>query len=46
MDYIVNKNGEFNVPCGKYKNPTICDSKNLRNLSFLIRKVEFNMEII
>lgn len=39
--YRVNKNGEFNVPCGKYKNPTICDSKNLRNLSFLIRKVEF-----
>jgi len=39
--YRVNKNGEFNVPCGKYKNPTICDSKNLRNLSFLIRNVEF-----
>ena len=39
--YRVNKNGEFNVPCGKYKNPTICDYKNLRNLSFLIRNVEF-----
>ncbi len=39
--YRVNKNGEFNVPCGKYKNPTICDPKNLRNLSFLIRNVEF-----
>lgn len=39
--YRVNKNGEFNVPCGKYKNPTICDSKNLRNLSFLIRNVKF-----
>ena len=39
--YRVNKNGEFNVPCGKYKNPTICDSRNLRNLSFLIRNVEF-----
>lgn len=39
--YRVNKNGEFNVPCGRYKNPTICDSKNLRNLSFLIRNVEF-----
>lgn len=37
----VNKNGEFNVPCGKYKNPTICDSENLRNLSYLIRNVEF-----
>ena len=39
--YRVNKNGEFNVPSGKYKNPTICDSKNLRNLSYLIRNVYF-----
>ena len=39
--YRVNKNGQFNVPCGKYKNPTICDSKNLRNLSKLIQNVVF-----
>ena len=39
--YRVNKNEEFNVPCGKYKNPTICDSNNLRNLSYLIRNVVF-----
>lgn len=39
--YRVNKSGEFNVPCGKYKNPTICDSNNLRNLSYLIRNVVF-----
>ncbi len=39
--YRVNKNGEFNVPYGKYKNPTICDSNNLRNLSYLIRNVVF-----
>ena len=39
--YRVNKNGKFNVPCGKYKNPTICDSNNLRNLSYLIRNVNF-----
>ena len=39
--YRVNKNGEFNVPCGKYKNPTICDYKNLRNLSSLIKNVIF-----
>lgn len=39
--YRVNKSGEFNVPCGKYKNPTICDSKNLRNLSGLIKNVVF-----
>lgn len=39
--YRVNKSGDFNVPCGKYKNPMICDSKNLRNLSYLIRNVDF-----
>ena len=39
--YRVNKAGEFNVPCGKYKNPTICDFKNLRNLSSLIKDVTF-----
>ena len=39
--YRVNKNGKFNVPCGKYKNPTICDSNNLRNLSYLLRNVNF-----
>lgn len=39
--YRVNKNGKFNVPCGKYKNPTICDSSNLRNLSNLIKNVTF-----
>ncbi len=39
--YRVNKNGEFNVPCGKYNNPTICDENNLRNLSLLIRNVVF-----
>ena len=39
--YRVNKSGKFNVPCGKYKNPTICDADNLRNLSYLIRNVVF-----
>lgn len=39
--YRVNKEGKFNVPCGKYKNPTICDSSNLRNLSELIKNVIF-----
>ena len=39
--YRVNKDGKFNVPCGKYKNPTICDAKNLRNLSKLIKNVVF-----
>ena len=39
--YRVNKSGEFNVPFGKYKNPTICDAKNLRNLSKLFENVTF-----
>ncbi len=39
--YRVNKNGEFNVPCGKYKKPCICDANNLRKLSLLIKNVIF-----
>lgn len=39
--YRVNKSGQFNVPYGRYKNPTICDASNLRNLSYLIRNVNF-----
>lgn len=39
--YRVNKNGKFNVPCGKYKNPTICDEINLKRLSNLLKNVEF-----
>lgn len=39
--YRVNKKGDFNVPMGNYKNPTICDSKNLKDLSKLIKNVKF-----
>ena len=39
--YRVNKNGDFNVPMGNYKNPTICDEENLIALSELIKNVEF-----
>lgn len=39
--YRVNKEGKFNVPVGNYKNPTICDEENLKNLSELIQNVQF-----
>ena len=39
--YRVNKSGGFNVPMGNYKNPTICDEKNLIALSKLIQNVVF-----
>jgi len=38
--YRVNRKGGFNVPAGQYKNPTICDEKNLRNVSVLLQKAE------
>jgi DNA adenine methylase len=38
--YRVNKKGQFNVPMGAYKNPTICDEDNLRNISEALQSVE------
>ncbi|QJR44460.1 Dam family site-specific DNA-(adenine-N6)-methyltransferase [Mycoplasma miroungirhinis] len=37
--YRVNKDGLFNVPIGKYKNPKICDEDNLRNISLKLKNV-------
>ncbi len=31
--YRVNRSGAFNVPIGRYRNPTICDREQLRNAS-------------
>lgn len=38
--YRVNKKGLFNVPFGKYANPTICDPETIRNDSELLQRVE------
>lgn len=37
--FRVNKKGEFNVPMGDYKNPTICDVENLRAASAVLQRV-------
>lgn len=36
--YRVNKKGQFNVPYGHYKNPTIIDYENLYNASMILKK--------
>jgi len=37
--YRVNSKGDFNVPFGRYKNPTICDTQNLRAVSRILKDV-------
>lgn len=39
--YRVNKKGLFNVPFGRYTNPTICDEPNLRACSVQLAETEF-----
>lgn len=38
--YRVNSKGGFNVPFGRYTNPTICDAPNLRACSELLKRAE------
>lgn len=40
--FRVNKKGEFNVPIGRYKKPTICDVSNLKRVSCVLEKTEIN----
>ena len=35
-----NKKGGFNVPFGRYKNPTICDKKNIVEVSKALKNTE------
>jgi DNA adenine methylase len=41
--YRVNSYGKFNVPMGKYKNPIICNSDNLRKASLILRSIESHL---
>jgi DNA adenine methylase len=38
--YRVNSKGKFNVPFGRYKNPTICDQDNLRGCSAALNNID------
>jgi len=41
--YRVNKSGKFNVPKGRYKNPTICDEGRLRAASEVLKKAKIKL---
>lgn len=38
--YRVNSKGEFNVPFGKYENPTFCDKENLIAVSKILKNIQ------
>jgi len=44
--YRVNKNGVFNVPIGRYKDPLVCDTVNLRSASFVLNQTRAEIDCI
>jgi len=42
--FRVNSHGLFNVPFGRYENPTICDEENLGVVSFVLQGVEIECQ--
>lgn len=41
--YRVNRKGQFNVPYGRYENPTICNEQNLRAVSQALQGADINV---
>ncbi len=41
--YRENSRGEFNVPIGNYKNPTVCDEENLKAISEYLNTAEITI---
>ncbi|MEC9465015.1 MAG: DNA adenine methylase [Myxococcota bacterium] len=44
--YRVNRSGKFNVPFGRYANPTICNEANLRAVSEALQDVKIRHESV
>lgn len=42
--YRVNSKGQFNVPFGRHRNPTICDAKGLRAASKALQQAEISID--
>ncbi|MBF2066205.1 MAG: DNA adenine methylase [Calothrix sp. C42_A2020_038] len=41
--FRVNSKGDFNVPCGKYKKPLICNADNLKVISLVLQKTHIEL---